>query len=346
MLQQPNLKVNELSVTEGRHSTAVASFCSLAADAVWAAMDTYAPSADSSYQVKLKEAFWTQAASWAVTNETTPDNVTSSVPFGKYLKDTDYASLWERYGECVMAFRGSDSQIDVDFLGPYAPAGYGVRHTEPGAPNGIQWSDVDFHGLQVHLGVKVELEAILAKLQSTGGLATMKETCTAGLTLTGHSLGGGTSQLLATLLNKNGDPLGANLTVDHIYGFGPMPFVKNTPAANDKSADGCFAGGMYANAEKKNAEGIPVVDLVWQMLTATPGLQFKHVKTAHHIMISPSEEMVTPCGEDAPYPYTGKTVKTSSMMPAHDQNLYVNNTGCPVAYYYYPDDYGGAELDA
>jgi len=232
-----------------------------------------------------------------VLNKTTPSALIKEEP---KLNDTDYTGLWVRDGSCLLAFRGSDSQIDVGMLAK-APDGYGQNYNgKPGAPNGVQWNTVEFHGLDVHEGVKVELEALLAKMASTNGLATIKEKCTAGLTLTGHSLGGGTSQLMATLLNKKGDPLGAELTVDHVFGFGPMPFAKGAPAANDKSADGCFAGGMYANA-KENEDLVPMVDLVWQMLTTTPGLQFRHVKTAHHLLLGPGDILVTPCGEDPPY---------------------------------------------
>merc|ERR1712118_587564 len=205
----------------------------------------------------------------------------------------------------------------------------GYNNGTPGAPNGVQYSAVEFHGLQVHLGVKVEFEALLAKMQSNDGLAKIKETCTSGLTLAGHSLGGGTSQLMATLLNKKGDPLGAGLTVDHLFGFGPMPFVKDTAATNDKSADGCFAGGVYANAPSRTEDGTPEVDLVWQMLT-DPSLSYRHVKTSHHLLFGPGEEEVTPCGEEVPYPFTGNTVKKTPMMAAHAQSLYVNNVGCPL----------------
>merc|ERR1711869_77080 len=202
----------------------------------------------------------------------------------------------------------------------------GNNNGTPGAPNGVKYSAVEFHGLQVHLGVKVEFEALLAKMQSNDGLAKIKETCTSGLTLAGHSLGGGTSQLMATLLNKKGDPLGAGLTVDHLFWFGPMPFVKDTAATNDKRKNGCFAGGVYANAPSRTEDGTPEVDLVWQMLTDT-SLSYRHVKTSHHLLFGPGEEEVTPCGEEVPYPYTGKTVKKTPMMAAHAQSLYVNNVG-------------------
>lgn len=298
------------------------SSCGPVADAVWAAMDSYKPSS-SDYVERLKGAHWNLQAGYSVTNKTTPWHVRNILPF---MSDTDYAGLWIKDKQCLLAFRGSDSQIDVGVLPSImVPEDYEVHGgSTPGAPNGIQWSDVEFHGLEVHLGVKVELEAVLKKIQEEKGLAMMKEKCTGGLTLTGHSLGGGTSQLLATLLNKKGDPLGAGLTVDHLYGFGPMPFSKNTPAANDKSTDGCFAGGMYVNAEKKDPF---VVDLVWQMLTDDP-LKYKHAKTSHHLIFGPGDEMVTPCGQDAPYPRTGETVKAGSMMPMHSESTYVENVGC------------------
>lgn len=331
MLQKTQMQVKGIRSTDS-------ATCSSVTDAVWAAMDSYKKEQlgypanivamyfpwAATVREDLASAFWKQEARWPVTNETTPQKIKDA---NVMMNDVDYAGLWVKDGSCLMAFRGSDSQIDVGMLGAAAPDGYQQYGTKPGAPNGVQWSDVDFHGLQVHLGIKVELEALLGKMQSDGGLAKIKTTCTNGLILTGHSLGGGTSQLMATLLNKNGDPLGAGLTVDQLYGFGPMPFVKNAAAANDKSSDGCFAGGMYANAVGKNSDGLPQVDLVWQMLTSE-ALNFKHVKTAHHIMFSPTEEMVTACGEEPPYPYTGKTVKKLPMMDAHSEALYIANVGC------------------
>merc|ERR1719158_2072277 len=352
MLQTTSI-TKKLGASGRQHSTAVshryvaavaaaedsieeAAICPMITDCVWAAMDTYSEPAGGEYAEKLKSAFWKLEASWLALNETTPEALRASTVGYGLLNDTDYDGLWVKDGSCILAFRGSDSQIDVAIFplgsgeGMTVPDGYQAYGTKPGAPNGVQWSDVNFHGLQVHLGVKVELEALLTKMQANDGFATIKEKCPSGLTLTGHSLGGGTSQLLATLLNKKEDPLGAGLTVDHLYGFGPMPFVKDTAAVNDKSSDGCFAGGMYANAPSKTDDGIPEVDLVWQMLTME-SLNYKHVKTSHHLMVSPTDSLVTPCGEDPPYPYTGKTVKKTPMMAAHGEELYVNNVGCPSA---------------
>lgn len=339
MLQTKKLeaKTRQQKLVARKDSIEDESTCPLLTDAVWAAMDTYVEASYPfmmatpgllSYGQKMKSAHWNLELQWVVVNKTTPTAVASTL-FG-FMNDTDYTGLWVNDGSCILAFRGSDSQIDCGmFPNAYLPEAY-QQHIDgtPGAPNGVQWDAVDMHGLKVHLGVKVELEALLDKM-SSDGLAKMKDTCTSGLTFTGHSLGGGTSQLLATLLNKKDDPLGAKLTVDHLFGFGPMPFSKGTAAENDQSPDGCFSGGMYANVEKKDSQGIPVVDLVWQMLTKSPGLEFKHVKTSHHLMVSPTEYIVTPCGEDPPYPYTGKSIKTSSMMPAHNQTLYVDNIGCP-----------------
>merc|ERR1719408_858889 len=354
MLQTTSI-TKKLGASGRQHSTAVshryvaavaaaedsieeAAICPMVTNCAWAAMDTYHEPAGDQYGEKLKSAFWKLEAYWLAVNETTPEALTAkTVSFG-YLYDTDYDRLWVKDGSCILAFRGSDSQIDVNMLGGMAPEGYQKNTGKPGAPNGVQYSAVDFHGLKVHLGVKVELEALLAKMQSNDGLAKIKETCTSGLTLAGHSLGAGTAQLMATLLNKKGDPLGAGLTVDHIYVFGAMAFAKDKAAVNDKSADGCFAGGVYANAPSKDDAGIPKVDLVWEYMTGAfdgqADLNFKHVKTSHHLLVSPTEEMVTPCGEDPPYPKTGKTTpyyNPGGWSVAHAQSLYEKNIGCPSA---------------
>jgi len=346
------LTAKGMVVTAKSHSTAAgddliqeAASCPLLTDAVWAAMDAYAEIAYPlafaggadffSYGEKLKAAMWSLDAYWLSVNKTTPAELAGNPAMYGLMNDTDYDGLWVKDGSCILAFRGSDSQIDVNMLGGMAPEGYQKNTGKPGAPNGVQYSAVDFHGLKVHLGVKVELEALLAKMQSNDGLAKIKETCTSGLTLAGHSLGAGTAQLMATLLNKKGDPLGAGLTVDHIYVFGAMAFAKDKAAVNDKSADGCFAGGVYANAPSKDDAGIPKVDLVWEYMTGAfdgqADLNFKHVKTSHHLLVSPTEEMVTPCGEDPPYPKTGKTTPYYSpggWSVAHAQSLYVDNIGC------------------
>jgi len=195
-----------------------------------AAMDSYfevawsaAMPADSTMGEKLKAAMWKLEGTWLTVNKTTPAELAGNAQLFGMLNDTDYTGLWVKDGSCIWAFRGSDSQIDVGMLpNEYLPPAYQqYNNGTPGAPNGVQYSAVEFHGLQVHLGVKVELEALLAKMQSNDGLAKIKETCTSGLTLAGHSLGGGTSQLMATLLNKKGDPLGAGLTVDPSSGSVP-----------------------------------------------------------------------------------------------------------------------------
>jgi len=180
-----------------------AAICPLKTDAVWAAMDSYAeiayPAMSAmdpaffSYGQKIKAAMWKLAASWLAINKTTPVELAGNLNTYGMMNDTDYTGLWVKDGSCIWAFRGSDSQIDVGmgFLDAMLPASYHqYNNGTPGAPNGVQYSDVEFHGLQVHLGVKVELEALLTKMQANDGLATIKDTCTSGLTLTGHSLGG------------------------------------------------------------------------------------------------------------------------------------------------------------
>lgn len=296
MLQVTSFKANDVSITDP-------AACSLAADAVWAAMDSYKKGVPQPVVAQLQwtaaaannlhSAFWKSASLWPAKSDDT--------------NNVDNARLWVKDGSCLMAFRGSDKKCSY----------------KAGRPTFIELGNGDFHGLNVHLGVKAELDALLNKMQPNGGLAMLKQTCTNGLTFTGHSMGGGTAQLLATLLNKKGDPLAAGLTVDRIYGFGPTAFLKGKPAINDKSSDGCFAGGMYVNALGKDRHGSPRVDLVWQELAS----KYRHVKTAHHILLSPGDEIVTPCGKEAPYPATGRTVRATGW-DAHDEALYINNVGC------------------
>merc|ERR1712216_112065 len=102
-----------------------------------------------------------------------------------------------------------------------------------------------------------------ASVYANEGLKKYSDLCPEGIVTTGHSLGGGVSQMFAFFANRAGDPLGMKLPytegIKAAYGFGPMPagYEKTGPngmgranLANDKRADGCFPGGMYVNAKK------------------------------------------------------------------------------------------------
>merc|ERR1719387_2895350 len=79
--------------------------------------------------------------------------------------------------------------------------------------------------------------------------------CTGGLTVTGHSLGGGLAQMFSMVINKKDDPMNAKLTVNSLYTFGAMPiFAKNAGnGGNDKAADGCFSGAQYWYAQRNGS---------------------------------------------------------------------------------------------
>lgn len=301
-----------------------ASTCDAAAVASWVAMEAYSSSTISlsfpyvaNYAYLLQSAFWKFAAGWSAKNSTIKAGVVAENPL---LFDVDFASLWVKGPTCVLAFRGSDSQVDTPMLPP------SVAETIPGLPqsNTHVWGPERYHGMDVHSGVKAEFEAILSKLKADGGagFAAIRKSCSDPITVTGHALGGAAAQLFAVLANKLGDPLKAGLAVSHVYGFGSMPFARG-PQTNDRAEDGCFQGGVYVHANKLG-DGTIEVDPATTMGSG-PALGFRHLKSKLVILFgsNKTERLVTPCGKDPP------AVKPAgSLLPLHDMSGYTDAVGC------------------
>jgi len=142
-------------------------------------------------------------------------------------KDVDRVVWFTKGSKCWIVFMGSNSMEDTESNSNFTP--------------------IDKFGLKgVHAGIAFEVEPLLNKLKLDFGK--MRSSCSE-LTVAGHSLGGALAQVLAMAINKQGDPLGAQLTVDHLYTFGAMA-VTHTKQGDDKASDGCFNGALFWYAAK------------------------------------------------------------------------------------------------
>jgi len=140
--------------------------------------------------------------------------------------DHDYVGLWTKDGACLVNFKGSEHGDDIMNNHNSTPM------TKWGLPG-------------VHSGLVAELEPLVNMMD----FEAIRGMCTGPLTVVGHSLGGGLAQLFALAINNPADPLGAKLTVDFLYAFGPMPVSVNE-LPNPAADDGCFAGGIYLDSLK------------------------------------------------------------------------------------------------
>ena len=131
--------------------------------------------------------------------------------------DWDYMGWWERNGDCMFNFQGSDDAADF------------VNNKNP-VP--MTWMGIE----GVHTGLVAELEGLINQINWKA----VTKKCTGSFTVVGHSLGGGLAQLLTLAMNRNDDPLETGgRRVDHIYTFGAMP-VADDNQANDQAESVLF----------------------------------------------------------------------------------------------------------
>lgn len=201
------------------------------------------------------------------------------------------------HGACWIAFMGSNHGADF--------------------ANNFHYTPMEKWGIPgVHSGVVAELEPLVNLIGAD--FANIRSDCYRSLTVTGHSLGGGLAQLFSMAINKQGDPLGANLTVDYLYTTGAMAVVDNAEG-NDKSPDGCFAGRQDWYAEMSGTD--VVVDVVAMPLV---GGQHTHVpsKSNKRFVFANGTAAAFPCGTPLP-PAQSLYLQKSYADWSHLHNMYL-----------------------
>jgi hypothetical protein len=209
--------------------------------------------------------------------------------------DWDYMGWWEKNGDCMFTFQGSDS--DADFANNWDP------------------TPITMWGIEgIHRGLVTELEGLVSQIN----FAAVNKKCTGSVTVVGHSLGGGLAQLFSLAANSNANGLDADLTVDKLYTFGAMS-VGEENEANDQAADGCFDGQQFFNAMDVEGGGF-AIDIVTS--EATGGQFLEPVKSSKAVLFAPDRREIYECGNTIPKSHPG------SGMDLHAIQLYEYNLGC------------------
>ena len=191
--------------------------------------------------------------------------------------DWDYMGWWEKDGNCMFNFQGSDDAADF----------VNNRNPKP-----VTWMGID----GVHQGLVTELTGLVNQID----FAAVNKKCTGTFTVVGHSLGGGLAQLLTLALNREDDPLGANRRVDKIYTFGAMP-VGDTNKDNDQADDGCFEGELFFTARSAD-DGSTQVDVVNSGKIG--GGFLEPIKSTKTLLFGPGNSTTYECGNLIP-PFGG-----------------------------------------
>lgn len=160
-----------------------------------------------------------------------------------HLIDEDDAYLYTEAstGACLLAFRGSDLEIEMNGLND--PADYATMY-------GTSELYMDYHGKSMNVAAVKELESVLAVISAKhGSLAAAFSSCSE-LTVTGHSFGGVLASLFAWLANVQSDPAGIGKRVSAVYPITPgvasgRLTAQGTTLTNDQTTDGCFPGATY-----------------------------------------------------------------------------------------------------
>lgn len=153
--------------------------------------------------------------------------------------ETDNFALYTFSAErmCALAVAGTDHAMDMqdNFDGrvTYACGFDGIHQGYWGEVSDLL-NSCEFH------------QDFLPTLQS--------ETCSGGVHIVGHSLGGGVASVLAACANNPARPYG--FEVECLWTFG-APGVSKTPLVNSLSSSGCFKGGRFWNQDSLSMDPIP-----------------------------------------------------------------------------------------
>lgn len=211
-------------------------------------------------------------------------------------EDWDYSGWWEKNGDCMITFQGSDANSDY------------ANNWDP--------TPVTFWGFDgVHRGMTSELQPLIDKMD----FSAIKQKCPGKLTVVGHSLGGGLAQLFSAALNHPDDLLGAGLHVDELYTFGATPIADESLT---NGADGCFPGRLHWTAKK--TDGVVGVDIIANTKVGGANLDFDPVKADKVLLMGPgNDDVAYPCGNKMP---TSEFVDIGVTM--HLIQFYEFYTGC------------------
>ena len=222
-------------------------------EAAWASLAAYDSTAAGKFlnrkakkaKESLRGAGFERAAKFEVCN-----GVSMSFDNTVEVEDWDAAHLWlrESDGRGILAFRGSDSQKNLEHVRCDRVA--------------------EVYGHKLHAEVAEGEFAPLVATMSPGDFSSC-----ATLVATGHSLGGGCASLLAVLMNDKADPLGFGAErkhVDELYGFGATPVFHNsereTPNEYGCNMRGAFPGAIYRTL-RMGVDGREVQDRAFNLAT-------------------------------------------------------------------------------
>lgn len=193
--------------------------------------------------------------------------------------DVDKAAWYQKGDACWLAFIGWNHDSDLaNIFNPTAITKWGISG--------------------VHSGIAAELEPLVNLMD----FAQIRSSCTGPLTVTGHSMGGGLAQLFTLAINKEGDPLSANLKVDFLYTFGAMSATIGNGVNDKNKAGGCFAGAQYYYAERDPDYVVDNYD---------PSTTHEPIKSSKMYVFNDGSNETFPCG--TPLPQSQSLLKAKGM---------------------------------
>jgi len=146
-----------------------------------------------------------------------------------YTQEIDKYGIFQWSNQCVLSLAGTNSPFDMtdNF-------------------DGRTRTMCGFEG--VHRGFASEVDDLLEHSSWTGILLPYLNgaSCSGGVTVVGHSLGGAQASIFAACANNGSRPFGFKVKALYTHG-GAAP--SKTPLPNNEAADGCFAGARFYTAD-------------------------------------------------------------------------------------------------